>query len=151
MDAHALFPLFNYGVLPFWALLILAPRSRATRAVVHAPVGPALFALGYLVLFCVVKLPDDSGATHLDAVMRLYDTPGGALLCWVHYLTFDLFVGAWIGRDALRRGVPHIAVVACLVLTLMLGPIGLLLYLALRGLRCRVFTLDEASAPPAGR
>ena len=45
---------------------------------------------------------------------------------------FDLFIGGWEGRDAQRRGIPPLLVVPALVLTVFLGPSGLLLYLALR-------------------
>jgi hypothetical protein len=51
---------------------------------------------------------------------------------WIHYLAFDLFIGSWQVRDAERNGVPHLAVVPCLVLTFLLGPTGLLLYLLIR-------------------
>ena len=45
-----------------------------------------------------------------------------------------------------RRGIPHVWLLPCLFFTLMLGPIGLLLYLALRYARLRVTTLDESTA-----
>ena len=51
---------------------------------------------------------------------------------WVHYLAFDLFIGAWETRDAMARGVPRLLLAPCLVLTFMLGPIGLLCYHVLR-------------------
>ena len=51
---------------------------------------------------------------------------------WLHYLAFDLLIGTWEVRDARERGIPHVVVVPCLVLTFMLGPAGWLLYLALR-------------------
>jgi len=49
-----------------------------------------------------------------------------------HYFAFDLFIGSWEVRDAARHQVPHLLVVPCLILTFMLGPIGLLGYLGLR-------------------
>jgi hypothetical protein len=58
-------------------------------------------------------------------------------------LIFDLFVGAWQVRDAARRGVRHVLVVPCLVLTLMLGPLGLIAYLTLRAITARTLTLVE--------
>jgi hypothetical protein len=64
--------------------------------------------------------------------------PGGrdnrwALLAgWTHYLAFDLFIGGWEVRDAQRRGIPHLLIVPALVLTFLLGPAGLLFYLAIR-------------------
>ena len=66
------------------------------------------------------------------------------LVGWVHYLVFDLFVGAWIVRDARRRGIHHGLVLPCLFFTLMLGPIGLLLYAGLRFARDRATSLVES-------
>jgi hypothetical protein len=57
--------------------------------------------------------------------MRLFENPWGALAGWVHYLCFDLFVGRWIMNDAPDGGYRLAPV---LFLTLMLGPVGLLLY-----------------------
>ena len=51
---------------------------------------------------------------------------------WVHYLAFDLWVGAWAVEDAGKRGVPHQAVLPVLALILMAGPLGLLVYLLVR-------------------
>jgi SNF family Na+-dependent transporter len=58
------------------------------------------------------------------------------LLGWVHFLAFDLFIGAWMVRDARRLKILHLAVIPCLLVTFLLGPVGLLTYLVLRtGLR----------------
>ena len=46
----------------------------------------------------------------------------------MHYLAFDLFIGSWEVRDARRHGVPHVLVIPCLLMTFLLGPIGLLAY-----------------------
>jgi hypothetical protein len=51
---------------------------------------------------------------------------------WAHYLAFDLFVGSWEVRDSQRLKIPHWQVVPCLLFTLMVGPVGLVLYLTLR-------------------
>jgi hypothetical protein len=51
---------------------------------------------------------------------------------WVHYLAFDMFVGAWIVRDAIALRVSALLLAPVLFATLMFGPVGLLLYVALR-------------------
>ena len=62
----------------------------------------------------------------------------------IHYLIFDLFVGAWETRDAQRRGISHWLVVPCLLATLMIGPVGLLLYILVRFASKRVLEYDES-------
>ncbi len=58
---------------------------------------------------------------------RLFENPYLLLAGWVHFLAFDLLVGAWEVRDARRVGITHLLVVPCLLLTFMAGPVGLLL------------------------
>jgi cytochrome bd-type quinol oxidase subunit 2 len=64
--------------------------------------------------------------------MALFGSPGGATIGWIHYLAFDLFVGTWIARNADQHNIARWLQVPILFLTLMAGPIGLLLYLLLR-------------------
>ena len=55
-----------------------------------------------------------------------------ALAGWVHYLAFDLLVGAWEARTARREALPHPVLLPCLALTFLFGPLGLLLFLSVR-------------------
>ena len=82
----------------------------------------------------------------LGAVRALFADDRALLAGWTHYLAFDLFVGSWEVRDAQRVGVHHLLVAPCLLLTFLLGPVGLLLYFALRaGLRRRLTVGGEAA------
>lgn len=142
MDLDLAFRLFNFGVLFFWALLVLAPRARVTALLVHAPVVPVLFGAAYAVLLFGGG-GSEGDMTSLKGVVALFANPRVAFAGWVHYLIFDLFVGAWEARDAQRRGIPHLALVPCLVATLLFGPLGLLAYLALRFASRKVATFAE--------
>jgi len=139
-----IFALCNNGVIPFWLLLVLAPRAEITRRLVHSPV-PALLLVPAYALLLFGDRPGPQGASFLtlEGVRAIFTTPWTVIACWIHYLLFDLFVGAWEARDARRRGVPHALLVPCLVLTLMFGPLGLLLYLACRLATTRRFSLVE--------
>ena len=70
--------------------------------------------------------------TTLSGLAHAFSTPRVMLVGWVHYLAFDLWVGAWETEEAGRRGMPHAALMPCLVLTFLTGPVGLLLFLVLR-------------------
>ena len=76
----------------------------------------------------------------------MFSVPQAVLAGWIHYLVFDLFVGAWEVRDAKRLGISHWFILPCLFFTLMLGPIGLLLYFILRWAMRREFFMDEGKA-----
>ena len=144
------FLICNYGILPAWALLILVPKSVWTTRVVHSMFLPVLLAAVYLTAFVAnpESLRGDFGT--LDGVMRLFEESWVVLAGWVHYLVFDLFVGAWEVRDAERLEIPHLYVVPCLLVTLMLGPIGLAMYLLLRFSLRRNPWLHEDRQPAPG-
>jgi hypothetical protein len=130
---ETLFSLASSAVLPGWLLLVAAPAWKWTTRLVCGVVLPALLGLLYVYLIAVHWAGSQGGFGSLAEVRQLFDNPGLLLAGWVHYLAFDLFVGAWEVRDARRLALPHLAVVPCLLLTFLFGPIGLLLYLALRG------------------
>jgi len=130
-----LFTLANALALPGWALLVLAPRWRGTKALVLSGAWPAGLALAYAVLIASHYLGPhgaEGGFGSLAQVAALFQNPWALLAGWVHYLCFDLFVGAWEVRDAQRRGVPHWALVPALGLTFLVGPVGLLVYFGVR-------------------
>ncbi|QDA61307.1 ABA4-like family protein [Hymenobacter jejuensis] len=131
----ALFSLAGSVALLGWLLLVLLPRWRVTRWVVLSNALPLVLAVGYTLFIGRHFLGPDAGAGgfgSLGQVAALFRDPWALLAGWVHYLCFDLAVGAWEVRDAQRRGVPHLLVVPALLLTFQLGPVGLLLYSLLR-------------------
>ena len=130
-----LFSVANPVALLGWALLVLAPRWRGTRAVVLSGALPLLLAATYAALLATHYLGPhggEGGFQSLDAVAALFRDRWALLAGWVHYLCFDMWTGAWEVRDAQRRGVPHGLLVPCLLLTFMVGPVGLLLYFGVR-------------------
>lgn len=138
MNYENLYSLINLAVIPAWLLLAMLPKADITKRLVHSGVYPLLYCLFYTVLvvrsiFFGVGAEGGTMAT-LDGVMTMFTHPNSMIAGWAHYLAFDLFVGAWIGRDALRRGTNHFVVVPCLLFTFMFGPIGLLMYITLRKL-----------------
>lgn len=149
MDLATLFLVCNNGVLPAWLLLAVAPGWVWTQRLVHSVWIPLLLGVVYAVLIASsvgADSPDGASFGSLEGVMRFFTVPAAALAGWVHYLVFDLFVGAWEVRDARRQRIPHLAVIPCLALTLGLGPLGLLAYLGLRLALRREISLDEGSA-----
>jgi hypothetical protein len=77
----------------------------------------------------------EGGFDSLPNVMRLFTKPEIALAGWIHYLAFDLLVGAWEVRTAREDRIPFILVVPCLLLTFLFGPAGYLAFVSLRAAR----------------
>lgn len=140
--ADSLFVIANLLVLPGWILLILAPRWRWSATLVAPVIVPSLLGITYVALLAT-NWPAAGGVSRLDEVMLLFGSKNLVLAGWLHYLAFDLFIGSWQVRDAARIGLNHLAVVPCLLLTLLLGPTGLICYFALRGLLTRRWKVES--------
>jgi len=148
MSPDTLFQVCNTGVIPFWLLLAVAPGWEWTQRLVHSVGLPVLLAGAYVYCFATAPAaPEGASFGSLEGVMLFFTVAQSALAGWIHYLAFDLFVGAWEVRDARRQGIPHLAVLPCLLFTLMLGPIGFALYAGLRFAMRGTGSLVEAPAP----
>ena len=132
MSPHQIFSVANGVAFCCWLLLILLPgRTWVTRGIVGIAV-PAALALLYAVLIILHFFGSAGGFSSLEDVAVLFSNPWLLLAGWVHYLAFDLLVGSWEARDARERGIAHLLVVPCLILTFLFGPAGWLLYLGVR-------------------
>ena len=139
MPVETLFFAANFLALTGWAVLALAPLRRgvfiAAARWVAAILGGAYFAI---LLYLV-----GGGGNGLELTMTaaglaaLFSRPEVLLLGWIHYLAFDLWIGAWIAQDARERRIPHGIVLPCLILTYFAGPVGLLIFLIVRFSRPR--------------
>ena len=132
MSPETIFSLCTKLVLPGWLLLVFAPRWKWTARFIAACALPLALAVVYLILVATHFGQSEGGFGSLADVGLLFRNPHNLLAGWIHYLAFDLFVGAWEVRDAGRLGIHHLLVVPCLALTFLLGPVGLLLYFLLR-------------------
>ncbi len=115
-----------------WLVWILAPGSDWSVRLAREPIvwfGYGLIYAALLLAAGLEGLPTGSGFHSVDAVMRVFDSEWAILAGWAHYLAFDLFVGGWMVRDA-PNGRYRLAIP--LLLTMLVGPIGLALYLLRR-------------------
>ena len=68
----------------------------------------------------------------LVGIALLLGSPAGATIAWAHFLVPDLFVGQWVHLDGRKRTISAWLMAPVSFFTLMLGPIGLLVYLSIR-------------------
>jgi hypothetical protein len=129
-----LFEIVTYAGAPLWALMIFAPHWTGTRRVIGSP----YLLLPWVGLYAVLVVPGLPQflplilQPKLDAIAALLATPEGALIGWIHFVAFDLFVGRWIYLDSRERGTSAWLVSPVLFVTLLFGPLGLTVYLLLR-------------------
>lgn len=136
IDPDVIFAIGNGLALLSWVALALSPyRARWAPRVrfITGRVVPLIFGLVYVALFATTGM-GDGGFDSPAAVQRLFSVPALLTAGWLHYLAFDLFVGAWIAERGGALGIAHLALLPVLALTLMFGPAGLLAFALLRPL-----------------
>lgn len=133
MSLDQVFVATNLAAVLGWLALATSPWRRGTPVAVARAVGAAL-CVAYVVMFVATKrtAPDLDLDYSLTGLASFFAVPGYRLVGWIHYLAFDLWVGAWEAEEASRSGVPAWALLLCLLLTFLLGPVGLLAFLVVR-------------------
>lgn len=135
MTPDKLFELFSGFVLLGWLALLVAPLRRSL-AVTTARWVAAILCGAYFAMLAAgltgTGPPTGASFNTLEGVRLLLSTPQALLAGWVHYLAFDLFIGAWQTEDAPVANIPHWLLLPCLALTFVAGPVGLLCYLLLK-------------------
>ena len=132
-----------------WFLLVFLPKLPTAR-IASGIIIPLILSAGYLALIAMHFQGAEGGFGSLADVATLFGKQELLLAGWIHYLAFDLFIGAWEVRDAQRHEIPHLVVIPCLVMTFMLGPIGLLFYFAIRTAKSRSLSLSRRSLGEGG-
>lgn len=129
MSPDLIFQIATKIAVAGWLLLAFLPRK---SRLVSGAIIPLLLSLAYACLLALNITRMQGDFSTLEGVMRLFTDRWMVLIGWIHYLAFDLFIGAWETRDAQERGLSRWLVLPCLFLTLMFGPVGLLLYFLAR-------------------
>jgi hypothetical protein len=142
MNLELIFSIVNTIAFICWILLFVLYQKRWVYRVLFSFVFTVM-ALVYL-FFILRGLSGngEGGFDTLENVKLLFSNDETVLAGWIHYLVFDLFVGMWICHDADRRGIKRWLLLPCLILTFMLGPTGLLLYIIIRLIFLKKFPQD---------
>ena len=128
----------NYGILPFWLLLITAPRSKITQILVNSIILPLILSTAYVyVVYQAILLDEKIFETFklylsIDNLYTIFATESFLLIFWIHFLALSLFLGSWVSRDAVKYNITRKIVVFPLVLIYFTGPVGFILYWTIR-------------------
>jgi hypothetical protein len=129
-----IFSLSSLTAIPFWLLMILAPRWTWTRKIIASP----FVILPATILYIVLVFPSIASSfptlanPKLETIQTLLGSSMGATITWVHFLAFDLFVGRWAYLDSLERQIHPLVMAPILFSILMFGPLGFALYMGVR-------------------
>jgi len=136
MSLETLFSVAGSIATVGWLMLAVLPRQSFAQ-IISSVIAPLLLAVVYLYLIAMNLSGAEGGFGSLADVATLFQKRELLLAGWIHYLCFDLFIGSWEVRDSQKHGIPHFVMIPCLLMTFMLGPIGLLFYFAIRTAKLR--------------
>ena len=135
---ETLYMWINLGVLPFWFMLILFPQSHLCRIFVTS-IFP-IFILSGVYIFVLYKsylinydfIGNFSLYLGLNELSRLFEDSLYILFFWTHFIAINLFVGGWIVKDSQKFYINKILLAMPLIITYLIGPIGLFVYWVIR-------------------
>ena len=128
----------NLGVLPFWLILIFFPQTQICRYFVTS-IFP-IFILSGTYFFILYKAYLNSydfiGNFELylgiNNISDLFTDKTFLILFWIHFISINLFIGGWIVRDSQKLAMNKILVIIPLILTYLIGPLGIFIYWLIR-------------------
>jgi len=138
----------NWGVIPFWLLMIFFPNSLLTKFLAHSIIVPILLGSAYIFIVYKIYLNENIfdgfglyfGIENLYAV---FSDENFLLIFWLHFLALSLFIGSWISRDSIRYSVPKFLSAISIILTYFTGPLGFIIYWVIRIFFSKKFSINE--------
>ena len=128
----------NFGLLPFWLMLIIIPNSKVTQIFINSVILPLILSTAYVYVIYQSVLLDDpifdifKLYLSLDNLYTVFATESFLLVFWLHFLTLNLFLGSWVSRDGVKHNISRSLVFFPLILIYFTGPLGLVLYWLIR-------------------
>tara|TARA_B100000787_G_C15904997_1_gene170037 strand:- start:18 stop:491 length:474 start_codon:yes stop_codon:yes gene_type:complete len=128
----------NLGVLPFWFVLIFFPQSQISRVFITSIFPLLVLSLAYTYLLYIVYLDGYDLLQNFKLylgfaeILYLFENQSFLILFWVHFLAINLFCGSWIVKDSQMFGINKFLVSLPLIITYLIGPIGLTIYWLIR-------------------
>ena len=128
----------NIGVLPFWLILIFFPRSHISRYFVTSIFPFFLLSGAYVFMLYKSYLNsfDFVGNFNLyigiSNLSELFSNRSFLIMFWIHFISINLFTGGWIVKDSQKFFVNKSLLFIPLLITYLIGPLGLLFYWLIR-------------------
>ncbi len=128
----------NLGVLPFWLILVFFPHSNLSKYFITS-IFP-IFILSGAYIFVLYKsylnsydfINNFSLYLGIDELSNLFDNKLYLIIFWIHFISINLFTGGWIVKDSSKFSINKILLAVPLIITYLIGPIGLFFYWLIR-------------------
>ena len=146
---ETLYMWINLGVLPFWFILIMFPQSHLSRIFVTS-IFP-FFILSGVYIFILYKSYlisydfDGNFSLYLglNELSRLFEDHLYIMIFWTHFIAINLFIGGWIVKDSQKFSINKVLMAVPLIMTYLIGPLGLILYWIIRIFYAKRISLYE--------
>ena len=128
----------NLSVLPFWLILIFFPETKICKIFTTSIFPIFILSLIYCYLIYLIIQYDYDFLINfrlylgLNDLSDLFSNNSFLILFWIHFLAINLFCGGWIVNDYQKFGVSKILMFFPLVLTYLIGPLGIFVYWIIR-------------------
>ena len=138
----------NWGVIPFWFLLIFLPNHGITKFLVQSIIAPIILASGYIFIAYKIYLEGSIFDVFdlylgIENLYTVFSNENFLLVFWLHFLSISLFIGSWISSDAYKLFIPKFFTAISLILTYFSGPVGLIVYWFIRIFFAKKISLNE--------
>ncbi len=128
----------NLGVLPFWLILIFFPQSHLCRYLVTS-IFP-IFALAGAYIFVLYKtylnsydfISNFNLYFGINNLSDLFSDKSFLMMFWIHFISINLFTGGWIVKDSQKYYINKFILILPLIITYLIGPLGLFIYWLIR-------------------
>ena len=148
INSETIYLVANWGVIPFWLLILFSPNGTLSRFLVHSVLIPLLLGSAYI--FIVYKIYQDGNFLDgfglylgIENLYAVFSNENFLLIFWLHFLSISLFTGAWIARDSTRHSIPKFLTAISLIITYFTGPLGIFVYWLIRIFFAKKISLNE--------
>ena len=139
----------NFGVLPFWLILIFFPQSNLCRYLTTS-IFP-IFVLSGIYIFMLYQaylnsydfLGNFNLYLGIDNLLGLFSNKTFLIMFWVHFVAINLFVGGWIVKDSQKFSINKIFLIIPLIVTYLIGPLGVFIYWLVRIFHSKSLNLHD--------
>ncbi|KAJ4707095.1 protein ABA DEFICIENT 4, chloroplastic [Melia azedarach] len=126
--ASTMFTFGTVAVLPFYTLMVVAPKAELTRKTMESSIPYVVLGLLYAYLLYLSWTPD---TLRLSGIAKMFTSDMTLASAWIHLLVVDLFAARQVFHDGLQNEIETRHSVS---LCLLFCPIGIVAHVVTKAL-----------------